>query len=134
MDIETKITPLVLWSMNHPDFWQSVQKWVSFFVTRFVFSLFYPLTKADNSEKIWAAWQFDLNGDGVVYAFRRDECPDESFTLSLSAIDAAAEYSVSITDERMNENIIRMTGAQLASLTVSTPGMQESLLIEYKKL
>ncbi|MBE5767129.1 MAG: hypothetical protein E7335_08215 [Clostridiales bacterium] len=103
-------------------------------VRKYWSGVFYPLTKADNSEKIWAAWQFDLNGDGVVYAFRRDECPDESFTLLLSAIDAAAEYSVSITDERMNENIIRMTGTQLASLTVSTPGMQESLLIEYKKL
>lgn len=94
---------------------------------------FYPLTEIDNSEKIWAAWQLALEGEGVAYAFRRDECEQERFELKLQALEPAARYEVTITDEEMNAETRILTGEELACLTVSCDQPCRSVAVEYRK-
>lgn len=94
---------------------------------------FYPLSAIDNSEEVWAAWQLACGNEGVAYAFRRDFCPQGTFTLRLQAVDGQARYEVTVTDEDMNAETRMMTGAELAELTVRCGKPCQSVSVEYKK-
>ena len=95
---------------------------------------FYPLTRPDNSEAIWAAWQLSLDSEGVAYAFRRDACGEGEFTLALRGIDPAARYAVTVTDERLTARGEEMSGKALTRLTVSCPAPRESVVVEYRRI
>ena len=94
---------------------------------------FYPLTTPTNDEDCWAAWQLSLNDSGVICAFRRDVCPQETFEVHAQAIDASVEYDVSISDEDLNIEKKTLLGRELISLVVRADQPRSSLLIEYKK-
>ena len=94
---------------------------------------FYPLTGITNSEEVWAAWQLVKGGDGVVYAFRRDHCEQEECTLNLQAIDAEAQYEVTVTDEMMNAESRILSGEELMKLTVRCEKARQSVSVEYRR-
>ena len=94
---------------------------------------FYPLTAPTNDEDCWAAWQLGSNDGGVICAFRRDHCPQETFEVRVQAIEADADYDVAISDENLNTERKTLSGHALKSLVVRADRPRSSLLIEYKK-
>jgi alpha-galactosidase len=94
---------------------------------------FYPLTQPDNAETVWAAWQLSLGCSGVVYAFRRDACAQETCSLRLTALEKEATYRVTVTDEKMKKTQCVLSGAALETFTVSCPQPRSSVVVEYEK-
>jgi alpha-galactosidase len=64
------------------------------------FGDYYPLTPYSLEKNAWIAWQFDRpeSGDGMIQAFRRDECGDATKTFCLQGLDPAATYEVTDLD------------------------------------
>ncbi len=94
---------------------------------------FYPLTAPSNDETRWAAWQLGANDGGVICAFRRDKCMQETFELRAQAIKADADYDVTISDENLNAERRTLRGSALKSFVVRADRPRSSLMIEYKK-
>ena len=94
---------------------------------------FYPLTAPTNAEDCWAAWQLGAKDGGVICAFRRDTCPQETFEVRTQAIEADADYDVILSDEWLNIERRTLNGCALKSLIVRADRPRSSLLIEYKK-
>jgi alpha-galactosidase len=96
---------------------------------------YYPLTGTENitQDNIWLAYQLNRPSldDGIILAFRRKDCKDESITIKLHGIDPDKKYLLLNEDSQMTETISGETliGGYRIRLT-DTPG---SLLILYKK-
>jgi len=86
------------------------------------FGDYYPLTPYSLEKNVWVAWQFDRPelGDGMVQAFRRDECGDATKTFRLQGLDPAATYEV--TDQDVG-TASKVSGKSL---------MEEGLSVEIK--
>ena len=69
-------------------------------ISRYYYGDYYPLTPYSLDKKAWIAWQFDCpeQGEGMIQALRRDDCPVESIRLRLHGIDASARYAVKNLD------------------------------------
>ena len=95
---------------------------------------YYPLTPYSRADDAWMAWQFDRPevGEGVVQAFRRPECQQDSLQLRLRGLDPEATYEVKDADKK---EAVSMGGKELMSsgLTVTLPGKPAAALITYKK-
>lgn len=61
---------------------------------------FYPLTPYTLKNNVWFGWQFNSpeKGVGLVQAFRRADCPDESVQLKLYGLAPDAQYAVTEMD------------------------------------
>jgi alpha-galactosidase len=61
---------------------------------------YYSLTPYSLEKSVWMAWQFDVpeKGEGMVQAFRRDECGEPKTTFKLQGLDPAATYEVTDLD------------------------------------
>lgn len=95
---------------------------------------YYPLTESKNytANNVWLAYQFDRpeKKDGIIVAFRREECIDEAISVKLRGINEQADYELSIEDYGV---IIRKTGKELMDgLNITIPQKPASLLIKYK--
>jgi len=74
---------------------------------------YYPLTPYSLQKNAWIAWQYDqgeLDG-GMVQAFRREECAEESLALKLAGLDSKATYAVEnldggTTEKRMGQELM----------------------------
>ena len=73
---------------------------------------FYPLSAYSTSGTSWMGWQFhrDELGEGLVQAFRRQDCADEVKTFLLQGLDPSTEYVVTDRDTQVSE---RKTGRVL---------------------
>lgn len=73
---------------------------------------FYPLTSYSLEENVWMAWQFDVpeKGEGLVQAFRRGGCEEESQVFKLRGLSAKTLYAVEDLDTGTSE---RRTGREL---------------------
>ncbi len=98
---------------------------------------FYPLTPVSNANDQFAAWQFhraDLD-EGIVLAFRRDQCPQAGIIAGLSAINPAGRYTVEMTDEKGATTASEATGAELQNnLVLRIPERGQSLAVKYKRI
>ncbi len=95
---------------------------------------FYPLTEADVRDDTWAAYALCRHGRGAVYAFRKRNAEEASFTTAIPAVDPTATYRVTLTDERMCRCVETLRGDALLSYTFRTEGKRESLLLEYERI
>jgi len=61
---------------------------------------YYPLTPYNRDLDKWIAWQFSRpeQGDGVIQAFRREQCAQGAITLRLSGMDPEALYRLTDLD------------------------------------
>lgn len=68
---------------------------------KFFYGDYYPLTPYSLNADAWMAWQFDRPdlGQGIVQAFRRAECADESANYKLGGLDPGATYVLTDLDE-----------------------------------
>ncbi len=95
---------------------------------------FYPLSGDGSTigRDLWIAWQFNqpADGSGIVQAFRRDEAPDDTYTVKLSGIDANADYELYDYDTDTTQIV---PGSVLASaFEISLPQKRSSKLLRYK--
>ena len=102
-------------------------------VRDYFFGDFYALTPdvIDGSD-IYAGYQLNRpdQGDGFFLLFRREACPEDSFNLSLRAIDPEASYLV----EDFDGKTFLMKGAALAGQTLTFPEPRSYRFLFYKKL
>jgi alpha-galactosidase len=94
---------------------------------------YYPLTPYSAANDVWMAWQYDLpeKGEGVVQAFRRGECPEESVRVRLGGLRADSIYVLTNFDETTPG---RATGRQLMEegLPIKLRSKPDSAIIMYK--
>lgn len=94
---------------------------------------FYPLSEASNDETIWAMFQLACGDRGALYAFRREQCEQETCSIAFEAIDADKTYSLTFVDEYLNRTDMEYSGAKLlAGIPVTIPDKRNSLIIKYQ--
>jgi alpha-galactosidase len=95
---------------------------------------FYPLTPYTAANDVWMAWQFDCpeKGEGLVQVFRRAGNAEESKTLKLQGLDAAATYVVINLDTEQRSDV---AGRELmdTGLPVILREIPDSAVITYQK-
>ena len=95
---------------------------------------FYPLTPYSQAEKVWMAWQFDCPelGEGMVQAFRREQCAGEVAVYPLRGLDPQANYSVSDIDGTWKQ---LRSGRELAEqgMTVTIVDQPGAAVILYRR-
>ncbi|HPT20769.1 MAG TPA: alpha-galactosidase [Bacteroidales bacterium] len=94
---------------------------------------YYPLTESRNNTRDdnWLAYQLNRPGqkDGIILAFRRVDCQDESIRVKLRGLDEKATYELYYEDYKVQ---IRKTGKELMdSFVIAIPQKPLSLMIKY---
>ncbi len=97
---------------------------------------YYPLTSAENlmQNDKWLAYQLNRpeQSDGIVIAFRRKNCPDESIVVKLRGLNKVTDYE--LVDEDSGK-IIFQKGIQLLNgIKLSLSEKKNSLVISYKRV
>lgn len=95
---------------------------------------FYPLTPYNLGKNQWIAWQYDdpERGEGLVQAFRRDVCPEDTVTLLLHGLEPETRYVVSNLDENVSREVL---GADLMTtgVAIKIPAAPGAALVHYKR-
>ena len=95
---------------------------------------YYPLTPHNLDNNAWIAWQFDQpeTGEGLVQAFRRDQCTNESSQLKLRGLKLKTQYLIRNFDQ---EETHTFTGRELMEkgLFISIPDSPGAAVITYSK-
>jgi alpha-galactosidase len=96
---------------------------------------YYPLTESLNNQtdSVWLAYQLNRTeqNDGIIIAFRRNDCPVESITVKFKGLDVNADYEL-VDDDSGKKSIQK--GAELSKgINLSLSEKPGSLLIKYKK-
>ena len=93
---------------------------------------FYPLIKNSKETISWSASQYDEpeSQSGIILAFRREECPFESATVSLGGIQGDKLYE--FTDVDTNA-MLSLMGSDLIKygMKLRIPNKRQSILIKY---
>jgi len=97
---------------------------------------YYPLTESRNNtrDNVWLAYQLNRpeQKDGIVLAFRRGDCGNESIWVKLRGLDEKATYEIFYEDYKLR---IKNTGKELMDgFEVAIPQKPASLLINYKQV
>jgi alpha-galactosidase len=102
---------------------------------KYLLGNFYPISVATVSAREWCAYQYHrpVEGDGVVFVFRRHESLYWGYQLNLHDIDPAADYEVTYARTYTPDKPCRMKGAELLRLKVNIDNCPGSVLIEYRK-
>ncbi len=95
---------------------------------------YWPLTRYCKDASQWCAYQFDLPeaGWGIVHAFRRKSCPDQTITLKLRGLQPRANYRLQDIDEGLPRQV---EGRELleTGLKVTAPEPQTALIFTYRR-
>ncbi|HPO12677.1 MAG TPA: alpha-galactosidase [Candidatus Hydrogenedentes bacterium] len=75
---------------------------------------FYPLTPYSTANNVWMAWQFHdpEKQQGLIQAFRRQDCPDDAITCILHGLDPKSIYAITNLDTHA---ALRIAGSDLLS-------------------
>ncbi|HZT43043.1 MAG TPA: alpha-galactosidase [Chthonomonadaceae bacterium] len=96
---------------------------------------YYPLTPTSQEDSVWIAWQLDRpeKDDGVVQAFRRPKCPEETLTVKLRGLDPQARYTVQNVD---GSNQQQRSGRELmeAGLPITIQEPPGAAVITYRRI
>lgn len=95
---------------------------------------FYPLTPYNLEKNRWIAWQYydPERGEGVVEAFRRDECPDATLAVKLHALEGKTSYVMTNLD---TGEMTTKTGADLMKegFAITATEAPTATLIQYRR-
>lgn len=99
---------------------------------------FYALTSATAALDQFMAYQFhraDLN-EGILYAFRRQECNTLGLIVGVQAVNPNDRYAVEFIDDARNKTTRTMTGEEMQHSGIELRIKQKpgSLIVRYKKL
>lgn len=97
---------------------------------------YYPLTGTENmtQDDVWLAYQLNRpeKNDGIVIAFRRNDCMVESIVVKLCGIEKDAKYELRNEDSGVAEV---KTGTELSNgINLTLTNKPGSLLITYTKI
>jgi len=95
---------------------------------------FYPLTEANLDTTVWCGFQLALCDSGFCEFYRRKDCEEAEKVFAVNAVDADAEYEVTLSDNNYEKTTRVMKGAELAQFTAYIPNKNESLLLVYRKI
>jgi len=100
----------------------------------FFYGDYYPLTGSENltQDDIWLAYQLHRpsSGDGIIVAFRRKDCRDESIKVKIRGVEPDKKYNMFNEDTQITESI---SGETLRNgYILKLPDKPGSLLIRYK--
>ncbi|MCE5198465.1 alpha-galactosidase, partial [bacterium] len=103
---------------------------------KYILGNFYPLFNPGHAPDAWCAWQYDLSdtNEGAIFVFRRELSPYSSMQIHPKAIDANANYKVTVYESYDPRPVVTMKGSELLKYNVNLATAPGSLLIEYKKL
>jgi alpha-galactosidase len=95
---------------------------------------YYPLTPYDSGPGAWIAWQFNRpeKGDGMVQAFRRDQCGDAARTVHLAHLDASAKYEIDDMDSP-TPRIVSGSELMQTGLAISINAKPGAVVLLYRK-
>ena len=97
---------------------------------------YYPLVFHEDmtTDDIWLAYQLYRPADdaGVIVAFRRELCPDETITVQLSAVNPKVTYK--LTDRDSGETFIKTGEALRNGLTLKLEQPRSSLIYHYERV
>lgn len=95
---------------------------------------YYPLTPYSQANDAWIAWQFDRpeQGEGIVQAFRRTGCQQESMRVKLRGLEPDAVYSLINLDV---PGTIELRGQELLEqgLPIAISAKPGAVVITYKR-
>jgi alpha-galactosidase len=96
---------------------------------------YYPLTPYDSGPGAWIAWQFNRpeKGDGLVQAFRRDQCGDAARTVRLAHLDPAAKYEIDDMDSS-TPRIVSGSELMQTGLAISITAKPGAVVLLYRKI
>jgi hypothetical protein len=69
--------------------------------------------------------------EGIILAFRHQECPYSALQVSLRGLKPDRTYIVHFIDEEHRSIAKTMSGRQLATLELQIPARHQSLLVRY---
>ncbi len=98
---------------------------------------FYRLVFKGEASDEWCVYQYNRpeEGDGAVFAFRRDDSPILSMELPLRGIDPDKKYRLTVYGESYRPaRRLTVKGRDLQRLKVEIPEAPASALIEYRAL
>jgi alpha-galactosidase len=102
-------------------------------MSQYFYGDYYPLTAYSTARDVWIAWQLDLPeiGEGMIQAFRRENCPQESSRLILKGLEENSKYTLTNLD---SSDSYMMTGKELMEIGLNVGIKQQpgSLIILYK--
>jgi alpha-galactosidase len=97
----------------------------------------YPLTPLNSRQNDWHAYQLhrpDL-GQGCVMFFRRPDCSESKFTVSLQCIEAGATYRLSLAGETYAmPEAKEVRGRDLVQMSVQIESQPGSALLRYERI
>jgi len=103
-------------------------------VRPYVFGDYYPLAPYSLDQNAWIAWQFDRPdlGEGMVQAFRRNDCGNESMPYKLYGLEPNAVYALTNLDVA---GTVEMTGCELmeSGLSIAIKDQPGAVIITYQK-
>ena len=98
------------------------------------FGDYYPMTDYSQANNVWMSWQFDRpeDGQGMVQAFRRADCPDDTMSAHLQGLDKNADYVVTDID---TQKPVRMSGNELmkSGLLIRAESKPAAFVFTYKR-
>lgn len=112
----------------------AVQEWKS--LRPFFLGDFYLLLPLTVSYHDWCVWQFhreDLDA-GVAMFFRRHRSPFPTMDVDLRCVTPDVQYDVSLSAGYQEAPRRRMSGKELAHVSVTIPEMPGSLLLRYTRI
>jgi len=129
---------VINWDINSREHSQpELQKYISLFkqLRPYYYGDYYPLTFTDQmtSDNVWLAYQQNRpeNGDGIIMAFRRKNCANESVTVKLRGIDPKINYE--LTDEDTQRKTVVSGEKLINGYELKQKNKPGSVLIWYKK-
>jgi len=94
---------------------------------------YYPLTTYNMQLDLWIAWQFDRpeEGDGLIQAYRRENCDESTKTFLLKGLDPTAKYKITNFDM---PDVKIISGKELLKkgLTIDMKDKPDAALIIYE--
>jgi len=97
---------------------------------------YYPLTEnlKNTGDDVWLAYQLNRtkDNDGIIVAFRRNNCLQESIKVKLRGLDKAADYE--LVDDDTGKRTIQKGEVLCNEFALSLPEKEKSLLIRYKRV
>ncbi len=96
---------------------------------------YYPLTPAGTylRNDAWLAYQMNRpeQNDGIILAFRRADCPDDSVQIKPSGLEENSRYELFYEDYGLR---VKKTGSEIMNgFDIFIPEKRASLLIRYQK-
>lgn len=128
---------VIAWDINAASFsGEQAQKNIQDFkrLRPYFYEDYYPLTDYVVMDDQWMAYQLNRpkQDDGIVFAFRRPECQNQSITIRLKGLDQKETYEMFFEDTGFK---MKNTGGELMKgIDITIPEKPGSLLISYKKI